>query len=66
MQFGVGFVDESWGWVGTSTTGFETRDGGHRWRPIEMGRAVNKIRVLRSGTAVRAFAIGTQVYRWDS
>lgn len=64
-EFGVGFVDENWGWVGTSTTGFETRDGGRSWSPVEMGRAVNKIRILRDGGRWRAFAIGVQVHRLD-
>lgn len=63
--FGIGFIDENWGWVGASTTGFETRDGGRSWAPVEMGRAVNKIRVLREGRHVRAFAIGAEVRRLD-
>ena len=64
-QFGVGFVDEQRGWVGTTTTGFETRDGGQTWAPVAMGQAVNKIRVLRAGPGFRAFAIGVQVHRLD-
>jgi len=64
-EFGVGFVDETWGWVGGSTTGFETRDGGETWVPIEMGRAVNKIRILHGGGHTRAFAIGAEVRRLD-
>lgn len=64
-QFGVGFVDEQHGWVGTTTTGFETRDGGQTWAPVAMGQAVNKIRVLRTGQGFRAFAIGVQVHRFD-
>ena len=63
--FGVGFVDEKRGWVGTTTTGFETRDGGATWAPVQMGPAVNKIRVLRDGSRFRAFAIGVQVHRLD-
>lgn len=65
-EFGVGFVDEHWGWVGASTTGFETRDGGASWSPIEMGRAVNKIQVVRQGALTRAFAIGVNVHRFDA
>jgi photosystem II stability/assembly factor-like uncharacterized protein len=65
-EFGVGFVDENWGWIGASTTGFETRDGGTTWSPLEMGRAVNKIRILRDGRRVRAYAIGAEVRRLDS
>lgn len=64
-EFGVGFVDEKRGWVGTTTTGFETRDGGATWAPVAMGPAVNKIRVLRDGGRFRAFAIGVQVHRLD-
>lgn len=65
-EFGVGFMDENWGWVGGSTTGFETRDGGATWTPIDMGRAVNKIRILPHGRHTRAFAIGAEVRRLDA
>jgi photosystem II stability/assembly factor-like uncharacterized protein len=65
-EFGVGFANEEWGWIGASTGGFEICDGGSSWAPVEMGRAVNKIRVLRDGTRVRAFAIGVQVHRLDA
>lgn len=64
-EFGIGFVNDEWGWVGTTTGGFETRDGGASWTPIAMGIAVNKIRVLHTDRPVRAFAIGVQVHRFD-
>ena len=64
-EFGVGFLTDDVGWVGTSTTGFETRNGGQTWTPVEMGRAVNKIRILHNGARIRAFAIGVQVHRYD-
>lgn len=64
-EFGVGFVNEDWGWVGASGSGYETRDGGASWAPVEMGRAVNKIRILRDGPRWRAFAIGVTVHRLD-
>ncbi len=64
-EFGVGFVDERWGWVGTTISGFETRDGGATWAPVQMGQAVNKIRIVRDGARFRAFAIGVQVHRLD-
>lgn len=64
-EFGIGFLDENRGWVGASTTGFETRDGGRSWAPVDMGRAVNKIRVVRAGGVTRAFAIGVDVRRLD-
>ena len=64
-EFGIGFADERIGWVGTTTSGFETRDGGLSWASVEMGRAVNKVRIVRQGRTVRAFAIGTGVWRRD-
>ncbi len=64
-EFGIGFADERIGWVGTSTGGFETRDGGGSWAPVEMGRAVNKVRIMRRGGTARAFAIGTGIWRRD-
>jgi photosystem II stability/assembly factor-like uncharacterized protein len=65
QEFGVGFVDERRGWVGTAVSGFETRDGGRSWAPVEMGRAVNKIRIVRNGARWRAYAIGVSVSRLD-
>lgn len=64
-QFEIGFVDDDWGWVGTTATGFETRDGGATWAPVAMGQVVNKIRILRSGSRLRAYAIGVHVHRFD-
>lgn len=66
-EFGIGFVTPDRGWVGTTSTGYETHDGGQSWAPVEMGRAVNKIRIIRDrrGAAVRAYAIGTDVWRLD-
>lgn len=64
-EFGIGFVDENRGWVGATTAGFETRDGGATWAPVEMGRAVNKIRIVRAGATTRAYAIGVNVHRLD-
>ncbi|HEX8192321.1 MAG TPA: hypothetical protein VF552_05425 [Allosphingosinicella sp.] len=64
-SFGIGFADERVGWVGGNAGGMETRDGGQSWRPVEMGRAVNKIRFVGSGPQRRAFAIGSEVHRLD-
>jgi hypothetical protein len=62
-EFGIAFVDEKTGWVGTTTTGFETIDGGATWNPVEMGKAVNKIRILRTPDGFVGYAIGTDVYK---
>jgi photosystem II stability/assembly factor-like uncharacterized protein len=65
QQFGIGFVDDKRGWVGCRANGYETRDGGVSWAPVEMGKAINKVRIVRKGGVTRAFAIGTDVYRLD-
>jgi photosystem II stability/assembly factor-like uncharacterized protein len=63
-QFGVGFVSPQVGWVGTSTSGFQTLDGGNTWSRVEMGRAVNKIRIVpKVGGGAVAYAIGVDVYK---
>ncbi|MES2902280.1 MAG: hypothetical protein V4723_21310 [Pseudomonadota bacterium] len=63
-QFGVAFADEMTGWVGASTTGFATIDGGKSWKRVEMGRAVNKIRIVPDGEHYVGYAIGVDVYKF--
>lgn len=63
-EFGVGFADEQTGWVGTSTSGFATRDGGKSWQRVEMGKAANKIRIVPDGAHYVAYAIGLNVYKF--
>jgi photosystem II stability/assembly factor-like uncharacterized protein len=66
VPYGISFLDEMRGWVGGSTGGFETRDGGGSWVPVRMGLSTNKIRFVKhlDGT-VSAFAIGQGLYRLD-
>ena len=63
-EFGVGFIDANTGWVGTSTSGFHTTDGGKNWTRVEMGRAVNKIRLLPTADGFVAYAIGVDVHKF--
>ena len=65
QQLGIGFVDERHGWVGAAPGGFETEDGGATWRPVDMGRAVNKLRIIRDEHGTRVVAIGVDVRRLD-
>ena len=64
-EFGVGFVDERRGWIGAVPNGFETRDGGATWSPVQMGNAVNKVRIVPNGSGVAVFAIGVELHRLD-
>jgi photosystem II stability/assembly factor-like uncharacterized protein len=62
-QFGIAFADAHTGWVGTTTSGFQTTDGGATWTRVNMGRAVNKIRLLPGADGLVGYAIGTDVYK---
>ena len=64
-EFGIGFINKDLGWVGCSTTGYETTDGGKTWRPVEMGKAVNKIRLLKTANGFVGYAIGVDVYKLE-
>jgi photosystem II stability/assembly factor-like uncharacterized protein len=64
-QFGVAFIDDNIGWVGTTTSGFQTTDGGKSWAKVEMGRAVNKIRLLPTADGFVGYAIGVDVYKFS-
>lgn len=68
---GVGFVDESRGWVGGWGTDFSggqssaTEDGGLTWRDAnEIGRFVNRFRFLGSPPTV-GYAAGATVYKYS-
>lgn len=62
-EFGVGFINENTGWVGSMHTGYLTTDGGKTWQKTEMGKAVNKIRILETEYAYICYAIGANVYK---
>ncbi len=65
-EFGVGFASEQIGWVGSTTTGFQTVDGGTTWTRVELGRAVNKIRIVPAKEGFVAYAVGVNVYKFDA
>jgi len=65
-QFGIGFVNKNHGFVGTMTSGFETKDGGHTWKAIDLGRACNKIKIYRDDPKnIFGYAIGVNVYKME-
>jgi len=64
-EFGIGFIDENHGFVGTMNSGFETKDGGQSWQKIDLGRACNKIRIYSDDTKkVYGYSIGVNVYKF--
>lgn len=63
-QFGIGFIDENHGYLGTMRTGYETKDGGNTWSTIDMGMACNKIRFYKNEKGIYGYAIGVQVLKF--
>ncbi len=66
VPYGINFMNSSRGWVGGSTGGYETIDGGQSWHAVTMGTSTNKIRIeSRSDGGTSVFAIGKEVYKLD-
>lgn len=61
-EFGIAFLNPLHGWVGGAKMDYETLDGGKSWSPVDFGRYVNKIRIVRSGAGTHVYAIGSSVY----
>jgi photosystem II stability/assembly factor-like uncharacterized protein len=62
-EFGIGFLDEQHGFVGTMSSGFETKDGGQTWSKVDLGRACNKIRIYQEQGQHYGYAIGVNVFK---
>jgi len=63
-EFGIGFIDENHGFVGTMNTGFETKDGGLTWTTVNLGMACNKIRIYKDADGkFYGYAIGVDVLK---
>jgi photosystem II stability/assembly factor-like uncharacterized protein/pimeloyl-ACP methyl ester carboxylesterase len=65
-EFGIGFIDENHGFVGTMNTGYETKDGGKTWTKINLGMACNKIRIYKDANGkIYGYAIGVDVLKGE-
>jgi len=63
-EFGIGFIDENHGFVGTMNSGYETKDGGLTWAPVNLGKACNKIRIYKDASGkIYGYAIGVDVFK---
>ncbi len=66
IPYGIAFIDEEQGFVGGSTGGYGTTDGGKTWFAQAMGLSTNKIRfVQRRDGGISAFAIGKDLYKLE-
>ncbi|MCA6422640.1 MAG: PDZ domain-containing protein [Flavobacterium sp.] len=65
-EFGIGFIDENHGFVGTMNTGYETKDGGKTWTKVNLGMACNKIRIYKDANGkTYGYAIGVDVFKFN-
>jgi photosystem II stability/assembly factor-like uncharacterized protein len=63
-SFGVGFIDEKNGFIGTMNSGYRTADGGKTWEKVDLGKACNKIRIARQPNGqIYGYAIGVNLYK---
>jgi photosystem II stability/assembly factor-like uncharacterized protein len=65
-EFGIGFINENIGYVGTMNSGYSTKDGGKSWSKIDLGRACNKIRIhKRKDKTIYGYAIGVNLFKLE-
>ena len=63
-QFGVGFIDENHGYIGTYNIGYKTLNGGETWSRYDLGAACNKIRIYQDeNNQTYGYAIGVNVFK---
>jgi photosystem II stability/assembly factor-like uncharacterized protein len=63
-SLGVGFINEKNGFIGTRTDGYQTTNGGKTWKKADLGKACNKIRIIKSPDGrIYGYAIGVNVYK---
>ncbi|MBI2619060.1 MAG: T9SS type A sorting domain-containing protein [Ignavibacteriales bacterium] len=62
---GIGFLDETTGWVGGNNTYpvYGTTDGGSTWASAGFGSRVNRFQFLENG---EGYAVGQTVYKYTS
>lgn len=60
---GMGFANDTLGWVGGNSTytTYETTDGGETWHDAGFGNRVNRIRILNDSVG---YAMGRTVYKY--
>jgi photosystem II stability/assembly factor-like uncharacterized protein len=65
-EFGIGFIDENHGFVGTMNSGYETKDGGKTWSKVNLGMACNKIRIYKDANGkTYGYSIGVDVMKGE-
>ena len=63
-EFGIGFVNDTVGWVGGETTGYATVNGGLTWTNKNIGQYANKFSIVKNNSGSKTcYAVGLNVYK---
>ena len=66
-EFGIGFINDSVGWVGGENSGYQTINGGLTWSSVNLGQYANKFTIVknRDGSST-AYAIGLRLFKMST
>jgi photosystem II stability/assembly factor-like uncharacterized protein len=63
-EFGVGFINDSVGWVGGELTGYQTLNGGTTWTNKNLGQYANKFSIVKNPNATNTcYAVGLNAFK---
>jgi len=63
-EFGIGFINDTVGWVGGESTGYETKNGGQTWANKSLGQYANKFSIVKNPTGNNTcYTVGLNVYK---
>jgi photosystem II stability/assembly factor-like uncharacterized protein len=66
-EFGIGFINDTVGWVGGETTGYQTLNGGQTWTTKNIGQYANKFSIVKDNNgSFTAYAIGLRVFKMQT
>jgi photosystem II stability/assembly factor-like uncharacterized protein/dienelactone hydrolase len=64
-EFGVLFINEQLGFIGSTTGGYQTNNGGETWFKTDFGKYTNKFRIVNTKKGKRVIGIGSEVWTLD-
>ena len=63
-EFGIGFINDTVGWVGGENTGYQTLNGGLTWTNKNIGQYANKFSIVKDVNGnYTAYAIGLRLFK---
>jgi len=66
-EFGIGFINDSVGWVGGENTGYQTLNGGQTWTNKNIGQYANKFSIVKNPDGSNtAYSIGLRIFKMST